>query len=124
MVKRVQGQAIRVNQPLLKGLKDVYGVSDALARKIVEGTGLLGWVKMSYLSDKEWSSVRESVNKFESEIGLARKRKEQAAMSALYNSGSLRGIRMRKGYPVRGQRTNSNAKTANRLNPGRVRGRS
>ena len=67
------------------------------------------------LSPSQVSKVNQIMSSWEDPLGSKLKRQEKDAISKLVNMGTYRGIRLKKGYPVRGQRTKTNATTAMKL---------
>ena len=110
----------RKNDPTVRsGLQKVYGIGRASARSMCHALGLMPSVPFSRVSREEFQTLEQYVTdhrRVESDL----RRRETEKVARHRSLGSVRGIRMRLGLPVRGQRTKSNAKTAKRLN--RTRG--
>ena len=107
---RVAGVDIPNNKKVEIGLTYIYGVGRRTARKLIEETGIDSNKRVAELTEQEISSIRKLLEEnykvegdLRKEIGLAIKR--------LMEIGSYRGIRHRKGLPVRGQSTKTNART-------------
>jgi small subunit ribosomal protein S13 len=92
------------------GLTYIYGIGRANARKIMESTGVNPALRIKELSDADVNRLRQAIERdFRVEGAL----RTEVAMNIkrLMDIGSYRGIRHRKGLPVRGQRTHTNART-------------
>jgi small subunit ribosomal protein S13 len=92
------------------GLTYIYGIGRANARKIMSSTGVNPALRIKELSDADVNRLRQAIERdFRVEGAL----RTEIAMNIkrLMDIGSYRGIRHRKGLPVRGQRTHTNART-------------
>ena len=91
------------------GLTSIYGIGRHMARQICINAGIAGTTKVKDLTDAEVDKLRAEVAKMPVEGDLRR----QVAMSIkrLMDLGTYRGMRHRRGLPVRGQRTRTNART-------------
>jgi small subunit ribosomal protein S13 len=92
------------------GLTYIYGIGRANARKIMESTGVNPALRIKELSDADVNRLRQAIERdFRVEGAL----RTEVAMNIkrLMDIGSYRGNRHRKGLPVRGQRTHTNART-------------
>jgi small subunit ribosomal protein S13 len=92
------------------GLTYIYGIGRANARKIIESTGVNSALRVKELSDADVNRLRQAIERDYRVEGALR---TEVAMNIkrLMDIGSYRGIRHRKGLPVRGQRTHTNART-------------
>ena len=91
------------------GLTAIFGVGRSRSRKICEACGIDYAKKIKDLSDAELEKVRDEVNKFLIEGDL--RRETTMNIKRLMDIGCYRGLRHRRGLPVRGQRTHTNART-------------
>jgi len=91
------------------GLTSIYGIGRHMARRICTNAGIAGTTKVKDLTDAEVDKLRAEVAKMPVEGDLRR----QVAMNIkrLMDLGTYRGMRHRRGLPVRGQRTRTNART-------------
>ena len=106
---RVAGVNIPDNKHLKIALTYIYGIGATRAQAICDATSLQGDAKVRDLSEDDLDKVRTEVTKYELEGDL---RKEVAMnIKRLMDLGCNRGIRHRRGLPVRGQRTKTNART-------------
>ncbi len=103
----------RVNIPNHKhtviGLTAIYGIGRSRARKICEATGIPTDKKVKDLTDPDQDALRKEIEKFLVEGDL--RRETTMNIKRLMDLGCYRGVRHRKGLPLRGQRTRTNART-------------
>ena len=106
---RVAGVNIPDNKHLKIALTNIYGIGLTRSEKICTVTGLQPDAKVRELSEEDLDKVRSEITKYELEGDLRR----EIAMNIkrLMDLGTNRGIRHRRGLPVRGQRTQTNART-------------
>lgn len=92
------------------GLTYIYGIGRAVARRILEAAGVSPDIRVKDLSDADVNKLRQEIEKTYRVEGALR---TEVAMNIkrLMDIGSYRGIRHRRGLPVRGQRTHTNART-------------
>lgn len=92
------------------GLTYIYGIGRAVARRILESAGVSSDIRVKDLSDADVNKLRQEIEKTYRVEGALR---TEVAMNIkrLMDIGSYRGIRHRRGLPVRGQRTHTNART-------------
>jgi len=106
---RIAGINIPLNKHIVVALTSIFGVGDTRAKGICEVTKIAPDTKVKDLSEPEVESLRTEVAKLTVEGDLRR----ETAMSVkrLMDVGCYRGIRHRRGLPLRGQRTKTNART-------------
>ncbi len=106
---RIAGINIPMNKHVCIGLTSIYGVGRAQALQACEGAGVKHDTKVKDLTEAEVAALRTEVGKLTVEGDLRR----EVAMNVkrLMDLGCYRGIRHRKGLPLRGQRTKTNART-------------
>ena len=92
------------------GLTYVYGIGRTSATKILEATGINPDTRVKDLTEDEVGKIREAIDREYTVEGDLR-REVALNIKRLTEIGSYRGIRHRKGLPVRGQRTKTNART-------------
>ena len=92
------------------GLTYIYGIGRMTARRILESTGVNAEQRIRDLNDADVNKLRQEIEKNYRVEGALR---TEIAMNIkrLMDIGSYRGIRHRRGLPVRGQRTHTNART-------------
>jgi small subunit ribosomal protein S13 len=106
---RIAGVNIPVNKRVEVGLTYVHGIGQSTASKIVKDTGVDPDTYVKDLTDDETVKLREAVESREVEGDLRRDRSQN--IKRLSEIGSYRGLRHRRGLPVHGQRTKTNART-------------
>ncbi len=106
---RIAGVNIPDNKHLNIALTHIYGIGPTRARLICAATGLAAGVKVNQLSEAELDKIRAEVGKYDLEGDL--RREVSMNIKRLMDLGANRGIRHRRGLPVRGQRTSTNART-------------
>lgn len=107
---RIEGVDLPRNKPIWIALTYIFGIGRTTARQIVEDVGLDPMTRVHRLTDHEVARLRETIQaKYRVEGEL---RKEIAMnIKRLIDLGAYRGLRHRRGLPVRGQRTHTNART-------------
>ncbi|MDX6588729.1 MAG: small subunit ribosomal protein [Solirubrobacterales bacterium] len=105
---RIAGVNIPVNKRIEIGLTYIFGIGNSTARKILEETGIDPDTQGKDLTEDEVVKLREAVENREVEGDLRRDRSQN--VKRLMEIGSYRGLRHRRGLPVRGQRTKTNAR--------------
>jgi small subunit ribosomal protein S13 len=90
-------------------LTAIYGIGRTTARKICDATGIKPEVKIKDLSEVEVEAIRGEVARYTVEGDL--RRTLSMNIKRLMDLGCYRGIRHRRGLPLRGQRTRTNART-------------
>jgi small subunit ribosomal protein S13 len=106
---RIAGINIPNHQHTAIALTAIYGIGRSRARLICEMVGVKHSAKIKDLSDAEMDKIREQVTKFTVEGDL--RRETSMNIKRLMDLGCYRGVRHKKGLPVRGQRTRTNART-------------
>jgi len=106
---RIAGINIPPQQHAEIGLTAIYGIGRARARAILDAVNVPYAKKVRELTDGEVERIREALSRFTIEGDL--RREIQLSIKRLIDLGSYRGLRHRKGLPVRGQRTRTNART-------------
>ena len=106
---RIAGVNIPNHQHAEIALTAIYGIGRPRAKAIVQAAGVPLGTKIKDLTDAQMDKLRESVGKFPVEGDL--RREVTMSIKRLMDLGCYRGVRHRKGLPVRGQRTRTNART-------------
>ncbi len=107
---RIAGVDLPREKKVEIGLTYIYGIGRAIARQILEKTGVSADLRVRDLVDADVNKLRQVIEKDYRVEGALR---TEIAMNIkrLMDIGSYRGIRHRRGLPVRGQRTHTNART-------------
>jgi small subunit ribosomal protein S13 len=106
---RIAGVNLPNQKRLEIGLTYIYGIGQPTARKVCAELGLSPDEKIKDLTDDEVTKLREFIDTLQVEGDLRRER--QQAIKRLQEIGAYRGLRHRRGLPVHGQRTKTNART-------------
>jgi len=106
---RISGVNIPVNKHAVISLQSIYGIGAHRARDICAEAGIEPSAKVRDLSEDQVEAIRLQVAKFAVEGDL--RREVSMNIKRLMDLGCYRGIRHRRGLPVRGQRTKTNART-------------
>jgi small subunit ribosomal protein S13 len=106
---RIAGINIPMNKHVSIGLTQIYGIGRSRAVQILEGAGIAPTTKVKDLTESEVAAIRSQIAKWPVEGDL--RREVSMNIKRLMDLGTWRGLRHRKGLPVRGQRTRTNART-------------
>jgi small subunit ribosomal protein S13 len=106
---RIAGINIPPQQHAEIGLTAIYGIGRARSRAILEAVNVPFTKKVKELNDAELERIRDAISRVTVEGDL--RREIQLSIKRLIDLGCYRGMRHRRGLPVRGQRTRTNART-------------
>ena len=106
---RIAGINIPLNKHVWVGLTHIYGVGRTRARNACDAAGINPETRVKDLTEAEINAIRSQVAKFAVEGDL--RREVSMNIKRLMDLGCSRGIRHRRGLPVNGQRTRTNART-------------
>lgn len=106
---RIAGVNLPAHKHAWVSLQSIYGIGRTRAKQICEGAGVKPDMKLRDLTEGEIDKVRAEVAKFVVEGDL--RREVGMSIKRLMDLGCYRGFRHRRGLPVRGQRTKTNART-------------
>ncbi len=106
---RIAGVNIPDNKHLNIALTYIYGIGSTRAQGICDALSLQASAKVNELSEADLDKIRAEIAKFDLEGDL--RREVSMNIKRLMDLGTNRGIRHRRGLPVRGQRTKTNART-------------
>jgi len=107
---RIAGVDLPRDKRIDIALRYIYGVGPTRAYEIVEGAGIEGGTKVRDMSEDEVAKVRAYIDQNYKVEGDLRREVAQDIKRKI-EIGCLQGVRHRKGLPVRGQRTHTNART-------------
>lgn len=107
---RIAGIDLPKNKRMEVALTYIYGIGRTTARKILEESGLDSNMKSDQLTEVDVAKIREVLDRSYKVEGDLR-REVTMNIKRLMDLGSYRGLRHRRGLPVRGQRTHTNART-------------
>ncbi len=105
---RIAGVNIPDGKRIEVSLTYIFGIGRSTAQEILQETGVDPGMQAKDLTEEEVIKLREAVEKREVEGDLRRERSQN--VKRLMEIGSYRGLRHRRGLPVRGQRTKTNAR--------------
>jgi small subunit ribosomal protein S13 len=106
---RIAGINIPMNKHVWVGLTHIFGVGNTQARKACAAAGVKPTTLVKDLTDAEVAALRSQIGKLSVEGDL--RRENSMNIKRLMDLGCYRGIRHRRGLPLRGQRTRTNART-------------
>jgi small subunit ribosomal protein S13 len=106
---RIAGVNLPVNKHAWIGLTSIYGVGRTRSRKVCQAANVDPSTKIRDLSEAQVEKIRGEVAKFVVEGDL--RRELAISVKRLIDLGCYRGLRHRRGLPLRGQRTRTNART-------------
>ncbi|MBQ8267991.1 MAG: 30S ribosomal protein S13 [Clostridia bacterium] len=107
---RIAGVDLPNNKRVEIGLTYIYGIGLTTSKKILADTGINPDVRVKDLTEEDISKLREYIDQ-NLEVEGDRRRTVALDIKRLIEIGSYRGLRHRKGLPVRGQRSKTNART-------------
>ncbi|MBY0272231.1 MAG: 30S ribosomal protein S13 [Alphaproteobacteria bacterium] len=107
---RIAGVNIPTQKRVEIGLRSIYGIGPAKAKQICEKLNIPAARRVHQLTDDEVLKIRETIDQ-EYKVEGDLRRDVSMNIKRLMDLGSYRGLRHRKGLPVRGQRTHTNART-------------
>ena len=106
---RIAGINIPLQKHVVVALTQIYGIGDSRAKKVCAEAQIEGSTMVKDLSEPEVERLRSAVAKYAVEGDL--RREVSMNVKRLMDLGCYRGIRHRRGLPLRGQRTRTNART-------------
>lgn len=106
---RIAGVDLPRNKRVVVALTYIYGIGEPTAKKICKDAGISEDVRTNDLTPEDQEKLRSEVDKYRVEGDL--RREVSLNIKRLVEIGSYRGIRHRRGLPVRGQNTKNNART-------------
>jgi small subunit ribosomal protein S13 len=107
---RIAGINIPLNKRVEVGLTYIYGIGPSLSRKVLAQAGVDPNTYVKDLTDDEVVKLREAIDNDETVEGDLRRERSQN-VKRLMEIGCYRGLRHRRGLPVHGQRTKTNARS-------------
>jgi small subunit ribosomal protein S13 len=109
-VARIAGVDLPKNKRMEIALTYIYGIGRSKSIEILQEAGVDPDTKTDQLADSEITSIRNIIDK-EHKVEGDLRREVSMSVKRLMDVGTYRGLRHRKGLPVRGQRTSTNART-------------
>jgi small subunit ribosomal protein S13 len=121
VVARIEGVDLPRNKPIWIALTYIFGIGKARSSELLGKAEIDPSTRVFQLSDVEVARLREAIQTSDFRVEGELRKEVAMNIKRLIDLGALRGIRHRRGLPVRGQRTHTNART--RKGPRRVPGR-
>ena len=110
LLARIAGVNIPTQKRVVIALQYIHGIGEAKAKELIEKVGINPERRVNQLTDAEVLQIREAIDRdFLVEGDL--RREVSTNIKRLMDLGCYRGLRHRRGLPVRGQRTHTNART-------------
>jgi small subunit ribosomal protein S13 len=109
-VARIAGVNIPTNKRVEIALRYIYGIGPSNAKDICKKVGIVEHRRVADLTDSEVLQIREAIDR-EYVVEGDLRREVAVNIKRLMDLGNYRGLRHRRGLPVRGQRTHTNART-------------
>ena len=106
---RIVGVDIPNDKRVVVSLTYIYGIGPSIAKKVLAACGISEDIRVKNLSEEQLTAIRNEISEIKVEGDL--RREVSMNIKRLQEIGCYRGIRHRKGLPVRGQRTKNNART-------------
>jgi 30S ribosomal protein S13 len=106
---RISGINLPNHKHIWVALTSIYGIGDTRAKHICDKVGIEATIKVKDLEEKDLESIRQFIDDYQLEGDL--RRENSMNIKRLMDVGSYRGIRHRKGLPLRGQKTKNNSRT-------------
>jgi small subunit ribosomal protein S13 len=109
-VARISGVDLPKNKRMEVALTYIYGIGQTKSKQILKDAGVSPDTKTDQLADSEISAIRSIIDK-EHKVEGDLRRDISMSIKRLMDIGAYRGLRHRRGLPVRGQRTHTNGRT-------------
>lgn len=106
---RIAGIDVPRDKRIVISLTSIYGVGKTTAQKVLAEAGVSEDTRVRDLTEGELSKIRQAIEEFTIEGDL--RREKSLDIKRLTEIGSYRGVRHRRGLPVRGQNTKNNSRT-------------
>jgi len=110
-VARIAGVNIPTNKRVLIALTYIHGIGPAISKAICEKVGIEAERRVQDLSDADVANLRDAITGGDYLVEGDLRRLTSMNIKRLMDMGNYRGLRHRRGLPVRGQRTHTNART-------------
>jgi len=109
-VARIAGVEVPSDKPVEIALTYIYGIGRTTSQKILAATGISPGVRVKDMAEEDLAKIRQLIDQTYTVEGELRKN-VQMDIKRLMDLGNYRGLRHRRGLPVHGQRTKTNART-------------
>ena len=108
---RIAGIDLPREKRIEVALTYIYGIGDTTARKLLAHTGVNPDLRVKTMSEDDEKKLRDAIDQLQLRVEGDLRREVQGNVKRLMDIGCYRGLRHRRGLPVRGQRTKTNART-------------
>lgn len=108
---RIAGIDLPREKRIEVALTYIFGIGASTARKVLEAAGVDADVRVKALSEGDEKKLRDAIDSLQLRVEGDLRREVQSNIKRLMDIGCYRGMRHRRGLPVRGQRTKTNART-------------
>lgn len=108
---RIAGVNIPTNKRVVIALRYIHGIGPMIAKQICDAIGIAPERRVQDLTDAEIVKIREMITSNDILVEGDLRREVSMNIKRLMDMGNYRGLRHRRGLPVRGQRTHTNART-------------
>lgn len=108
---RIAGIDLPREKRIEVALTYIYGIGAPTARKLLASAGVNPDVRVKALSEEDEKKLRDAIDSLQLRVEGDLRREVQGNIKRLMDIGCYRGLRHRRGLPVRGQRTKTNART-------------
>jgi small subunit ribosomal protein S13 len=108
---RIAGIDLPREKRIEVALTYIYGIGDTTARKLLAHTGINPNTRVKAMTEDDEKKLRDAIDALQLRVEGDLRREVQGNIKRLMDIGSYRGMRHRRGLPVRGQRTKTNART-------------
>ncbi|HKE35826.1 MAG TPA: 30S ribosomal protein S13 [Candidatus Baltobacteraceae bacterium] len=108
---RIAGIDLPREKRIEVALTYIYGIGDTTARKLLAHTGISPDLRVKAMTEDDEKKLRDAIDALQLRVEGDLRREVQGNIKRLMDIGCYRGLRHRRGLPVRGQRTKTNART-------------
>ena len=108
---RIAGIDLPREKRIEVALTYIFGIGDATARKLLAHTGINPNTRVKAMTEDDEKKLRDAIDALQLRVEGDQRREVQGNIKRLMDIGCYRGLRHRRGLPVRGQRTKTNART-------------
>lgn len=108
---RISGIDLPREKRIEIALQYIYGIGPATAKKLLERSGISPDLRVKDMTEDDEKKIRDGIDQLQLRVEGDLRREVQGNIKRLMDIGCYRGLRHRRGLPVRGQRTKTNART-------------
>ncbi|MEW6481643.1 MAG: 30S ribosomal protein S13 [bacterium] len=108
---RIVGVDLPKNKRIEIALSYIYGIGPFFSKKILKNANVNSDIRVADLSEEQATAIRREIERLGLKVEGELRREVSMNIKRLIETGTYRGLRHRRGLPVRGQRTHTNART-------------